>query len=82
MKTIRRLIYAEVLKAVAFVLYYNMINLGQNWVASGRYSAGAFMIALHGGALLIALLWLAKRHYNWGLRTHRVRARPDQNPHA
>ena len=66
----------------AFVLYYNMINLGQNWVGSGQYSAGAFMLALHGGALLLALLWLAKRHYNWSRPMRRVRPRPDPTSNA
>ncbi|MBO9514352.1 MAG: LPS export ABC transporter permease LptF [Variovorax sp.] len=51
----------------AFILYYNLLNLGQNWVGSGKYSLGGFMLALHGGALLLGLLWLLKRHYNWGL---------------
>ncbi|MEJ8809701.1 LPS export ABC transporter permease LptF [Variovorax ureilyticus] len=51
----------------AFVLYYNLLNLGQNWVGSGKYSMGGFMLALHGGAFLLGLAWLAKRHYNWSL---------------
>jgi lipopolysaccharide export system permease protein len=59
----------------AFVLYYNLLNLGQNWVSLGRYSMGGFMLALHGGALLLALLWLAKRHFNWRWRPIRSPAR-------
>jgi lipopolysaccharide export system permease protein len=62
----------------AFVLYYNLLNLGQNWVGSGRYSIGGFMLALHGGALLLGLGWLAKRHFNWD----RPRMRPAKLPHA
>jgi lipopolysaccharide export system permease protein len=62
----------------AFVLYYNLLNLGQNWVGSGRYSMGGFMLVLHGGALLFGLAWLAKRHFNWG----RPRLRPQTPPHA
>ncbi|MBB3176272.1 LPS export ABC transporter permease LptF [Variovorax sp. Sphag1AA] len=61
----------------AFVLYYNLLNLGQNWVSSGKYSMGGFMLVLHGGAFLIGLAWLMKRHYNWALlpalRVHRAR---------
>jgi lipopolysaccharide export system permease protein len=57
----------------AFVLYYNLLNLGQNWVSSGKYSMVGFMLALHGGALVIGLAWLAKRNFNWGLPTRRVR---------
>ena len=52
----------------AFVLYYNLLNLGQNWVSSGKYGMGGFMLALHGGAFLVGLAWLMKRHYNWGLQ--------------
>jgi lipopolysaccharide export system permease protein len=59
----------------AFVLYYNLLNLGQNWVGTGRYSMGGFMLALHGGALALALLWLAKRHLNWSWRPFPVRSR-------
>ena len=64
----------------AFVVYYNMLNLGQNWVGSGRFSMGGFMLALHGGALLIGVLWLAKRHFNWGLPSRR--SRTATTPHA
>jgi lipopolysaccharide export system permease protein len=59
----------------AFVLYYNLLNLGQNWVSLGRYSMGGFMLALHGGALVLALLWLAKRHFNWSWKPIRSPAR-------
>ena len=49
----------------AFVVYYNLLNLGQSWVGSGRYGMGAFMLVLHGGVLILAGAWLAKRHNNW-----------------
>ncbi|MEJ8850725.1 LPS export ABC transporter permease LptF [Variovorax rhizosphaerae] len=54
----------------AFVIYYNMLNLGQGWVGSGRFGPGPFLLALHGGVFVIAIAWLAKRHNNWsfGLR--------------
>ncbi|MDM0073118.1 LPS export ABC transporter permease LptF [Variovorax sp. J2P1-59] len=64
----------------AFVVYYNMLNLGQNWVGSGRFSMGGFMLALHGGALLIGVLWLAKRHFNWSRPSRR--SRTATTPHA
>ena len=48
-----------------FVLYYNLLNLGQNWIASGKFSFGGFMLGLHGSALLLGLFWLAKGHNNW-----------------
>jgi lipopolysaccharide export system permease protein len=57
----------------AFVLYYNLLNLGQNWVSAGKYSLAGFMLALHGGALLFGILWLVKRHYNLGWLMRRAR---------
>ncbi len=49
----------------AFVLYYNLLNLGQNWINSGKFTLGGFLLALHGGALVLGLFWLAKGHNNW-----------------
>lgn len=50
-----------------FVVYYNLINLGQSWIAAGRVQALPYLLLLHGGALAFALLWLTKRHLNWSL---------------
>ena len=52
---------------LAFVVYNNLLNLGQSWILVGLVSFGQFLLALHGGVLLLATLWLAKRHYNWRL---------------
>lgn len=52
----------------AFVLYYNLLSLGQSWIASGKFTLGALLLALHGGALFMALLWLTKGHNNWHWR--------------
>ncbi|MDP1894948.1 MAG: LPS export ABC transporter permease LptF [Hydrogenophaga sp.] len=52
----------------AFVFYYNLLNLGQSWVAKGLVSLGTFMVLLHGVVFVLALLWLAKRHNNLTLR--------------
>jgi lipopolysaccharide export system permease protein len=43
---------------LAFVVYYNLINLTQAWVASGRLGLGAALVALHGGVFGLALLLL------------------------
>ncbi|MFZ4625182.1 MAG: LPS export ABC transporter permease LptF [Rhodoferax sp.] len=48
-----------------FVIYYNLLNLGQNWIASGKVTLATHMLALHGGVLVLAVLWLAKGHNNW-----------------
>ncbi|NVM87779.1 lipopolysaccharide export system permease protein [Variovorax sp. SG517] len=52
----------------AFVVYYNMLNLGQSWISSGKFGMGGFMLLLHGGVLLINLAWLGARQNNWGRR--------------
>jgi lipopolysaccharide export system permease protein len=52
----------------AFVVYYNLLNLGQSWVASGRAGFGSFLLILHGGVFAAALLWLASQHNNWSVR--------------
>lgn len=48
----------------AFLFYTNLLNLGQSWVSKGFVGLGAFMLMLHGSALVLTLLWLAKRHNN------------------
>jgi lipopolysaccharide export system permease protein len=44
---------------LAFVIYYNVINLTEAWIAGGKASMGAALLVAHGGAFLIAigLLW-------------------------
>jgi lipopolysaccharide export system permease protein len=51
----------------AFVVYFNLLNLGQSWIGTGRASFLGFMLALHGGTLAAAVLWLGKQHNNWAL---------------
>jgi lipopolysaccharide export system permease protein len=47
-----------------FVAYFNMLNVGMSWISSGRVEFAPFMLALHGGFFLLALAWLAVRHFN------------------
>ena len=51
-----------------FVAYYNMVNVGQSWISTGRFNFAPFMLSLHGGVFLIAMLWLSVRHFNWSWR--------------
>ncbi|MGV3569424.1 MAG: LPS export ABC transporter permease LptF [Ramlibacter sp.] len=51
----------------AFVVYFNLLNLGQSWISSGRTGFASFFLLLHGGTAALALLWLAKQHNNWAL---------------
>ncbi|MEJ6023295.1 LPS export ABC transporter permease LptF [Ramlibacter sp. PS4R-6] len=59
----------------AFVIYYNLLNIGQSWVTTGRASFAGFMLALHGGVFLLSALWLAKQHNNWTLLRFARRAK-------
>ncbi len=52
-----------------FMAYYNLLSVGQSWVASGRVSFVPFLLALHGGVFLAALTWIAVRHMNWSWRS-------------
>lgn len=51
----------------AFVVYYNLLNLGQSWIGAGRTGFATFLLSLHGGTLLLAAFWLGKQHNNWRL---------------
>jgi lipopolysaccharide export system permease protein len=61
----------------AFVVYYNLLNVSQGWVSSGKVPMVLFMLLLHGGTFLLAALWLAKQHNNWAVRpvVRRLRGR-------
>jgi lipopolysaccharide export system permease protein len=49
----------------AFITYYNLVNYGTARIAAGASAFVPFMLALHGGILLVTLLLLAKLHWNW-----------------
>ena len=50
---------------LTFVVYNNLINLGQSWIFVGLISFGHLLVLLHGGVLLVAIAWLFKRNSNW-----------------
>jgi lipopolysaccharide export system permease protein len=56
---------------LAFVVYYNLITLGQSWIGSGRIGLLPWLIVLHGGMLLLGLFWLLKRDRNCRMKTIR-----------
>ena len=62
------------LALLAFVVYYNFINLSQAWVGSGRFGLGTALVGLHGGAfvLALALLWWRDHATVFTLRPRRV----------
>ncbi len=55
------------LSLFSFIVYYNLLNLGQSWISVGKVALLPFVLALHGGVLGLSLLWLAKRHNHWRL---------------
>jgi lipopolysaccharide export system permease protein len=52
---------------LTFVVYNNLVNVGQSWIFSGVVSFGGLLLALHGGVMVLSLAWLAKRHFNWSI---------------
>jgi lipopolysaccharide export system permease protein len=59
---------------MSFVVYYNIINLSQAWVASGKTSMGAALVGVHGSAFLIAVGLLWWREHGNGLFRLRMKA--------
>jgi lipopolysaccharide export system permease protein len=56
---------------LAFIVYFNLLVLGKSWIETGEVHFGVYLLALHGGALALGLLWLTKRHLNWTPRRRR-----------
>lgn len=52
---------------LGFVVYFNLINLSQAWVASGKYSMPNVLLGVHGSALALALALLV-----WREQSHRL----------
>jgi lipopolysaccharide export system permease protein len=50
---------------LSFVVYYNIINLSQAWVANGKLGMGSALVGVHGSALVLALVLLW-----WREQTH------------
>jgi lipopolysaccharide export system permease protein len=46
---------------LAFVVYYNVINLSQAWVAGGKVGMGTALVLAHGSAFVLALVLLWRR---------------------
>ena len=61
---------------LAFVVYYNLLNLTQAWVGSGRFRFGPTFVVVHGGTFLVAitLIWWRERGTAWSLRRRRPAA--------
>ncbi len=55
-----------------FVVYYNLLSLGNNWIATQKITWGPWMFGLHLSVFLGVLIWLAKLHNNWHWRDVRL----------
>jgi len=53
---------------LAFVFYYNLVNMMQAWIAAGRIGPIGGLLGLHGVTFALVLLWLARRHEGWSWR--------------
>jgi lipopolysaccharide export system permease protein len=60
--------YSLAFALLAFVVYYNLLNIGYGWVGSGRVRFVPWMLGLHGGVFVLTSLWLTARHMQWNLR--------------
>lgn len=61
---------------LSFVVYYNLANLSQAWVANGRLSMPLALFGLHGGVFLLALALMWWRDHAAVLSWRRPRASP------
>jgi lipopolysaccharide export system permease protein len=53
---------------LAFVVYYNMLNVGYSRIASGRTDFASWMLTLHGSVFVFIVAWMAARHNQWSWR--------------
>jgi lipopolysaccharide export system permease protein len=60
--------FSLVFALLAFLVYYNMLNVGYGWVSTGRVGFASFMAVLHGGVFIATCLALLARSNNWSLR--------------
>ena len=65
--------YQFALALLVFVVYYNFLNIGQNWVSQGRFGLVPWLLLLHGSVMSAALIWLWIRHHQWSWRNLLVR---------
>jgi lipopolysaccharide export system permease protein len=67
---------------LAFIVYFNLINLTQTWVVAGKMKLGPALLALHGGAFVVTLLLLLWREQGARLGAPRsgVLPAPPENP--
>ena len=67
---------------LAFIVYFNLINLTQTWVVGNKMKLGPAMLALHGGAFVVTMMLLLWREQGARLGAPRsgVLPAPPENP--
>lgn len=53
---------------LVFVVYFNLLSLGESWVVSGVFSGATWLVLLHGGVFVIGMSWLWMRNVQWSLK--------------
>lgn len=52
----------------AFILYFNLLNIGQRWVSAGKLDLYTLLLLLHGSVFVFCAVWLTKRQLNFSVR--------------
>lgn len=47
---------------LVFIVYFNLLSLGESWVGNGVVSGGAWLLILHGGVFALGMAWLWMRN--------------------
>jgi lipopolysaccharide export system permease protein len=56
--------YSLAMALLCFMGYYNMLTIGKRLIADGTATFGGMMLAVHGTAALIAIIWYLHTEYN------------------
>jgi lipopolysaccharide export system permease protein len=51
-----------------FIVYYNLINLGQSWIANGATHWVRHLVLLHGSVAVLSMVLMAARQGSWHWR--------------
>lgn len=64
------------LSFLLFVVYFNLLILGKSWIHNGRVNFTTYVLSLHGGSFVVAVIWLVKSHFNWNFNRFMMTAFP------
>ena len=52
----------------AFIIYYNLMTLGESWVGANKIGMWSLIVLMHGGIFLASVVTLLARHFRWSPR--------------